>query len=76
MILILAEIIASIFCIVWICGVLYLVSKGKIFRKFYHDILEWHLPNNEPQIFDGCNIHAKCNICGKSIMQDGQGNWF
>lgn len=76
MILILAEIIASILCVIWICGALYLLSKGKICRRFYHDILEWHLPSNEPQKFDGCNIHAKCKICGKSIMQDGQGNWF
>ena len=26
--------------------------------------------------FDGCNIHSVCSKCGKSVMQDGQGNWF
>jgi len=70
------EIIAVIIAIMLICGIIYLISNGKIFKPLYHNIMGWHLPSNEPQKFDGCNIHATCKICGKSIMQDSQGNWF
>lgn len=76
MLVIFLEVIVVIMAIMWTSGVVYLISKGKIFKRFYHDILEWHLPSDEPQEFDGCNIHTKCKICGKSIMQDSQGNWF
>jgi hypothetical protein len=69
-------VIGIIIAILWIGGVVYIISKGRVFKRFYHHILQWHLPNNEPQEFDGCNICAKCKICGKSIMQDSQGNWF
>ena len=61
---------------VWTGGAIYLISRGRIFNRFYHNILNWHLPDNEPQEFDGCNIHAHCKYCGKEIMQDSQGNWY
>jgi hypothetical protein len=49
---------------------------GKI-KWFYHDVMEWHMPNeDDPEYFDGCSVHAKCKHCGKGIMQDSQGNWF
>ena len=70
------EVIMVIVAIMFIGGAIYLISKGSIFKRVYHDIMLWHLPSNEPQEFDGCNFHAKCNICGKDIMQDSQGNWF
>ena len=57
-----------------IASVIYL--KTGLFKIFYHDILEWHLPNNSPQSYDGCSIHSTCKYCGKEIMQDSQGNWF
>ena len=61
--------------IMWVTGVAYLVTKGKVFKLFYHNIFEWHLPNEE-QGFDGCSFHSTCKLCGKEIMQDSQGNWF
>ena len=70
------EIIVIIIAVSWMCGVVYLISKGKIFRRFYHDLMGWHLPADEPQGFDGCSFHAHCKFCGKEIMQDSQGNWF
>lgn len=70
------EIILIIITIMWVSGIIYMISKGRIFNWFYHDVLEWHLPNDEPQEFDGCNTHAHCKFCGKEIMQDSQGNWF
>ncbi len=57
-------------------GIIYLISKGWIFNRLYHNMLEWHLPDEKPQEFDGCNTYAHCKFCGKEIMQDSQGNWF
>jgi len=76
MMVIILEIIAAILGIMWTSGVIYLVSKGRIFRRFYHDIMEWHLPNDTEQSFDGCSFHSHCRFCGKEIMQDSQGNWY
>ena len=70
------EIVVIIIAIAWVSGVVYLISKGKIFKRFYHNILGWHLPSDEPQGFDGCSFHAHCKFCGKEIMQDSQDNWF
>jgi len=70
------EIIGIIIAIIWVSGVIYLLSKGRVFKWFYHNILGWHLPNNKPQEFDGCSFHTHCKICNKEIMQDSQGNWF
>ena len=46
------------------------------FKFWYHDLLAWHTPDDGPESFDGCSIHARCKHCGKEIMQDSQGNWF
>ena len=70
------EIIVILIAINCVCGVIYQISKGRIFNWFYHNVLGWHLPDNKPQEFDGCNIHAHCKFCEKEIMQDSQGNWF
>ena len=59
------------------CSITYLVTGGKFFKRFYHDVLGWHIPDDSAdQGFDGCSFHAKCKHCGKDIMQDSQGNWF
>lgn len=47
-----------------------------LFKWFYHDIMHWHRPNDEPRTSDGLSTHAICKHCGKEIMQDSQGNWF
>ena len=70
------EIIIIAIAIIVIGGIIYLISKGLIFNWFYHNILEWHLPDDKPQEFDGCSFHAHCKFCNKEIMQDSQGNWF
>ena len=51
------------------------LTKGW-FHRWYHDVLGWHQPDNQPHSFDGCSEHATCKWCGKDIMQDSQGNWF
>lgn len=45
-------------------------------RKWAHDHLGWHAPDDSPRRFDGCSIHSTCRFCGKDVMQDSQGNWF
>ena len=71
------EIIVIVIAIIVIGGIIYLISKGLIFNWFYHNILEWHLPDDDkPQEFDGYSFHAHCKFCNKEIMQDSQGNWF
>ncbi len=53
-----------------------LYFKRGYFKKYYHDILKWHIPDNNLHRFDGCSFHNICKHCGKEIMQDSQGNWF
>lgn len=72
---ILLLIIVGTLAIFIISGIIYSVTKGKIFKFFYHDLLGWHIPNNELG-FDGCSLISTCKICGKEILQDSQGNWF
>lgn len=69
--------ILSVFLIIgifMIASIIYI--KTGLFKDFYHDVLEWHQPDNSPKWSDGCSIHAKCKWCEKDIMQDSQGNWF
>lgn len=69
------NIIAILFLLISITGYLY-VKKG-FFKSFYHDILEWCLPNENTEIWsDGVNTHAICKYCNREIIQDSQGNWF
>ena len=65
--------IAILLIIFFIGGVVYSITG--LGKWFYHDILEWHRPNNKEN-FDGCSFHSICKHCGKEIMQDSQGNWF
>ena len=46
------------------------------FRRWFHDVLHWHVLDYSHKSYDGCSIHSKCKYCGEDIMQDGQGNWF
>ncbi len=47
------------------------------FRRFYHDILGWHIPDDHvDEHFNGRSFHCVCKHCGKEIMQDSQGNWY
>lgn len=40
------------------------------------DAFGWHNGSGGTQSFDGCSVHTTCSKCGKSVMQDSQGNWF
>lgn len=73
---------ANAFCVVAVLSILWLYLGSWLYFKFgfgkryYHDILGWHTPDDSPQWFDGCSEHARCKHCGQEIMQDSQGNWF
>lgn len=67
--------IAIILCIFLVFSPLYILFG--IGKWFYHDILEWHIPDKSIKFtYDGCSTHAICKYCRKGIMQDSQGNWF
>lgn len=55
---------------------LYLMTGGLLLKFFYHDVLEWHIPDHNKDHYRGINYCSVCKICGKEIMQDSQGNWF
>ena len=61
------EIIGIVLAVMWITGFLYIITKGKVFKWFYHDILKWHLPKGNLSV---------CKFCGQNIQQDSQGNWY
>lgn len=67
-------IILAIGLLTLIGSVIFYFKKDK-FKKFYHDILGWHVPDDTLG-FDGCSLYSTCKHCGKEIMQDSQGNWF
>ena len=69
------EIVLFLVFLILFYGSIHLYEKKGKFKKFYHDILEWHQPEGEIY-FDGCNTHSTCKYCGKSIMQDSYGCWF
>ena len=64
----------TILSLMFITGFIYLMTG--LFKWFYHDVLEWHLPISESERFKGISNCAVCKHCGKRIMQDSQGNWF
>ena len=70
------EIFAIIIAVLWTSGVIYLISRGRLFNYFFHNVMEWHLPDDKPQEFNGCSFHTHCKFCGKEIEQDSQGNWY
>jgi len=60
--------------ILFVIGAILFTLFG-FFKFFYHDILNWHSPNDE-LFFDGNSFCSKCKYCNHKIMQDSQGNWF
>ena len=66
-------------CVTWLVVLLIggsIYWKFGIFKKFFHNVLEWHQPMRGIEGHDGASFHATCKYCGKDIMMDSQGNWF
>ena len=63
------------FIVLHLLGALLYFTCG-FFKFFYHDILEWHIPDGKGETFDGVNRYTHCKYCGEEIIQDSQGNWF
>lgn len=66
-----------VFCsITWTYIAAGLYFKFGFLKFFYHDLLDWHRPDDSPIWSDGCSDHCVCKYCQKEIMRDSQGNWF
>ena len=52
----------------------YVFSRGRIFNRFFHNVIKLHIPDeNKPWKIDGFgNMYAHCKICGKEIMRDSR----
>jgi len=53
------------------CSAVDYFSTNKWFCNFWG----WH-KSPQSQRFDGASFTGKCPRCGKSVLQDSQGNWF
>jgi hypothetical protein len=53
------------------CSIIDCFSNNKWFCTFWG----WH-KTPKVQRFDGCNSNGCCSRCGKTVIQDSQGNWF
>ena len=66
----------GIFITVFIFGIalhFYDRSKG---THYSCNIFGWHDGSGSKKGFDGCSNTGTCSKCGKSVLQDSQGNWF
>lgn len=45
-------------------------------KKFFHDMLGWHMPTKKETRIEGYTETSVCRHCGKRIMKSLQGNWF
>ena len=56
-----------------ISGLLY--ERNGWFKNFFHNILKWHIPNDEWSFDSAHNAYSTCIICGKMIKRNPSGNW-
>jgi len=52
-----------------------LVTFNDYLPRWFCDHIGWHLTPTK-QGSDGCSLTGTCPRCGKSVLQDSQGNWF
>lgn len=77
-IVIILTILISILMIFMIGLEFYLQSKGKCFKKLYHDILKCHIVNEEEAetyILYPAVTECHCKICGKELKLNKEGDW-
>ena len=63
--LIILFIILTVFYLITMTSI---ITSGKMFGRFCHKILGWHLPNEEIKI-SGINQVSTCKYCGKKIIK-------
>jgi hypothetical protein len=66
--------VVSIFSIL-VFILMLLVTFNDYLPRWFCDHIDWHLTPTM-QGFDGCSLTGTCPRCGKSVLQDSQGNWF
>lgn len=52
----------------------YIKSNSSIGKKLYHDKLGRHKCSSEVAL-SGTLVKSTCEVCGKEIILDSQGNW-
>jgi hypothetical protein len=56
-------------------AILLLTAFNNWLPKWFCVHIGWHLAPLQKG-FDGCSNTGTCPRCGKSVLQDSQGNWF
>ena len=69
---IILTVIGFLMVILLIGGIVYLKSKGKIFKHLYHDKLDWHISTYV--IDEDCSM-SYCAVCGQRIYRVKDGPW-
>ena len=67
--------IISISMLIVLSTSLLLALSNKHLPRWFCNKMGWHLAPTS-QGFDGCSFTGCCPRCGKSVLQDSQGNWF
>jgi len=67
--------IGSIIVLIILMTMLILILLNNRLPVWFCNNMGWHL-TQKTQGFDGCSFTGKCSRCDKSVLMDGQGNWF
>lgn len=65
----------GLFCLFFLVLIILSIIEKYSNSKWYCNVMGWH-KSPELQGFDGCSFTGVCPRCGKSVLQDSQGNWF
>jgi len=69
------ELLITIILFILVGSMVTLALCNRYLPKWFCDHIGWHLTPTT-QDFDGCSLTGCCPRCGKSVLQDSQGNWF
>ncbi len=69
------ELILCLLILVFLIGGMLLALFNNYLPIWFCHNLGWHLQPFRIEK-DGCSLIGECPRCGKSVMQDSQGNWF
>ena len=58
---------ALILLLIWLPPILY--KRTGRFKPLFHDILEWHEPDDGLKWTDGYHTYAHCKHCGERIIK-------
>lgn len=50
--------------------------KWGVGKRFYHNMLGWHIPKKKEIHQIGDELHSECKLCSREIIQDPRGTWY